>query len=102
MVLDGAREIASNEADQLDFKLSKHAEEELVRRKIPRAFLDEVLQHPEQIIPQHGLEKVYQSRLDFGDDRIFLVRVIVDDTVSPAIVVTVYRTSKIKKYWREP
>lgn len=98
----GSEGNASNEANQLDFKLSKHAEDELVRRKIPRAFLDEVLQQPEQLVPQYGSEKVYQSRLDFGDGRIFLVRVIVDDTVSPAIVVTVYRTSRIKKYWREP
>ena len=102
MVIEGAKKVALNEANQLDFKLSKHAEEELGRRKIPRAFLDEVLQHPDQIVSQYGLEKVYQSRLAFGDDRIFLVRVIVDDTVSPAIVVTVYRTSKIEKYWREP
>lgn len=102
VVIEGTKEIASNEANQLDFRLSKHAEKELERRKIPRAFLDEVLQQPEQIVPQYGLEKVYQSRLAFGNDRIFLVRVIVDDTVSPAIVVTVYRTSKIKKYWREP
>ena len=102
MVIEGAKEIASNEGDQLEFKLSKHAEEELGRRNIPRAFLDEVLQQPEQIVAQYGWEKVYQSRLDFGEGKIFLVRVIVDDTVSPAIVVTVYRTSKIEKYWREP
>ena len=101
MVIEGTKRISSNEANLLDFKLSNHAEEELERRKIPRAFLDEVLQHPEQIVSQDGVEKVYQSRLDFGDGRIFLVRVIVDDTVNPAIVVTVYRTSKIKKYWRE-
>jgi hypothetical protein len=86
----------------LDFNLSKHAEEELGRRKIPRAFLDEVLRHPDQVVPERGTEKAYQSRFDFGNGRIFLVRVIVDDTVSPAIVVTVYRTSKIKKYWSEP
>ncbi len=30
----------------------------------------------------------------------FLLRVIVDDTAKPLMVVTVYRTSKINKYWR--
>jgi hypothetical protein len=73
-----------------------------LRREIPRSFIDEVLAHPEQVVPERGSEKAYQSRLDFGNGKIFLVRVIVNDTVSPAIVVTVYRTSKIKKYWREP
>ena len=31
-----------------------------------------------------------------------LVRVIVNDTIDPAKVVTVYRTNKISKYWRQP
>jgi hypothetical protein len=30
----------------------------------------------------------------------FLLRAIVADNVDPAVVVTVYRTSKISKYWR--
>jgi hypothetical protein len=85
----------------LSFRLSKHAEKELSRRNIPRTLLDEVLQCPEQIIVQLGSEKVYQSRVDLGAGKIYLVRVIVNDTVSPATVVTVYRTSRIKKYWRE-
>ena len=85
----------------MDFRLSRHAESELGRRNIPRTFVEEVLQHPEQVNPERGSEKAYQSRIDFGDGKIYLVRVIVDDSVSPAIVVTLYRTSKIKKYWRE-
>ena len=45
--------------------------------------------------------EVYQSRHDFGG-MIFLVRVVVDRSVAPAMVVTVYRTTKIGKYWRKP
>jgi len=37
-----------------------------------------------------------------GGGTISLLRAIVDDTVDPAIVVTVYRTSKIAKYWSAP
>ena len=44
-------------------------------------------------------KKTYQSQLDFGG-RIFLVRAIVAEDVVPNLVVTVYRTSKISKYWR--
>ncbi len=29
-----------------------------------------------------------------------LLRAVVDDSADPAVVVTVYRTSKIHKYWR--
>jgi len=32
----------------------------------------------------------------------YLVRVIVDEGVNPARVVTVYRTTKIEKYWNKP
>jgi len=46
------------------------------------------------------LKKVYQSKVDFGEGKIFLIRAVVDDTIIPATVVTVYRTSKIAKYWR--
>jgi len=38
--------------------------------------------------------------MDFGAGRTFLLRIIVDDTVEPAMVVTLYRTSKIDKYWK--
>lgn len=46
----------------MNFKLSKHAEEELVRRQIPRAFVNEVLEQPAQIIPERGYTKAYQSK----------------------------------------
>jgi hypothetical protein len=32
----------------------------------------------------------------------FLLRVIVDDGVDPAVVATVCRTTKIEKYWKNP
>jgi Domain of unknown function (DUF4258) len=86
----------------MNFNLSNHAEQELVLRRIPRALVDEVLHNPQQIVPERPPKKAYQSQLDFGGGRMFLLRVIVDDTVNPAIVVTVYRTSKISKYWRQP
>ena len=31
-----------------------------------------------------------------------LLRVIVDGSVDPAVVVTAYRTTKIEKYWGKP
>ena len=43
---------------------------------------------------------ILQSRARIGTHN-QLVRVFVDVDVSPAQVVTVYRTSKIDKYWSE-
>jgi len=83
---------------EMTFTLSRHAQEEIQRRAIPLALLESVLQHPQQVVPAQGGKKAYQSQLDLGGGRIFLLRAIVADNVDPAIVVTVYRTSKISKY----
>ena len=86
----------------MDFRLTAHAEGELARRGIPRPLLDQVLREPQQVVPGQGGRKAYQSQLDFGDGTIWLLRAIVDERVAPPMVITVYRTSKIDKYWRRP
>jgi hypothetical protein len=84
------------------FRYSGHAREELLRRGIPRKIADEVLRQPEQIVLERAPRKAYQSRVDFGNGKVLLVRLIVDETADPAVVVTAYRTSKVSKYWRQP
>lgn len=84
------------------FLLTRHAASELVRRSIPERLLAEVLLNPQQIVPAHGGCKAYQSKTDFGEGKIFLLRAIVDDRVDPMRVITVYRTSKVEKYWSKP
>ena len=84
----------------MKFRISNHAREEMERRRIPLALLESVLDSPQQVILEKGGKKAYQSKVDFGDGKIFLLRAIVDENADPAVVVTVYRTSKIEKYWR--
>lgn len=84
----------------MKFILSHHARLEMARRQIPLSLLEPVLQQPQQIVSEKRGRKGYQSQVDFGNGKIFLLRVIVEDAVDPANVVTVYRTSKIAKYWR--
>ena len=44
---------------------------------------------------------VYQSRVASGNPaKLYVVRIVVDTDPQPAEVVTVYRTSKVQKYWR--
>lgn len=64
--------------------------------------VERVVRQPEQIVAEHGVAKAYQSRVPNEDGTLSLVRVIVDDAVDPLTVITVYRTSKIAKYWRGP
>ena len=84
----------------MKFKLSKHVKEEMERRKISNSLLEIVLKQPEQIVSEYGGKKSYQSKINFGGGKIYLLRVIVDDTIEPASVITAYYTSKIEKYWR--
>jgi hypothetical protein len=83
------------------YRLSHHARQEMERRNIPFALVEEVLENPQQIAPERAGKTAYQSRQNIGG-KMFLVRVIVDDAVDPAVVVTVYRTTKVQKYWRTP
>ena len=73
--------------------------EELEKRKLPLSLLEEVLEAPEQKVPEVEEITCYQSRVEIDGKR-YLLRVMVNGTVSPPVVVTVYRTSKITKYWR--
>lgn len=85
----------------MNFQLSRHAQEEMLLRGIPLALVESVLEHPQQIVPEYGDKEAYQSKIAFGSGKIFLLRVIVAKDVEPPEVVTLYRTTKIEKYWRE-
>ena len=46
-----------------------------------------------------GVVVCYQAQVEINR-RLYLICVMVNETVTPARVVTVYRTSKITKYWK--
>ena len=83
------------------FRLSVHVKEEMTRRGIPLGLLESVLESPQQVVPTKEGKKAYQSQIDFGSGKMYLLRAIVLDDVEPPLVVTAYRTSKIQKYWRQ-
>lgn len=69
------------------------------KRNIPETLITEILSKPQKIIDQNG-KKVYQS-IVFIDGSKFLVMIFVNTQKKPNVVITVYLTSKISKYWRE-
>ncbi len=79
------------------FHFIEHALRELQRRSIPMQVVQDALEHPDQIVPNVEGREAYQKVIEVSDKR-YLLRIIVEhgDTV-----VTVYRTSKVKKYWSE-
>lgn len=83
--------------------LSDHVRLQAVRRGIDESIVQAVAEAPEQVVPVRAGREVRQSRVPFPpDDTPYLVRVFVDVSSSIETVVTVYRTSKIDKYWRTP
>ena len=79
--------------------ISKHAQEEMAIRGIPESILDVVMQTPGEIVPEKAELVAYQSVISFPEG-LMLLRAIVADQDQPMRIITVYRTSKIEKYWR--
>ena len=78
--------------------ISPHATALMARRGIGMSVVAEVLQTPEQRFPARPGRDVLQKRVDF-DGKTYVVRVFVDIDREPPEVVTVYRSSKVEKYW---
>lgn len=84
-----------------NFVITGHAFFEMKRRGLSEDVVRKVLASPEQKVSLRPGRVAFQSRMMIGaPERAYLVRVIVDVERQPAEVVTVYRTSKIAKYWR--
>ncbi len=83
-------------------RLTPHAADEASRRGLTEDHIQSVLINPQQIVPVSEGRKAYQSKIKLSDGRIMLIRAIVEDVSDERVVVTVYRTSKIAKYWRDP
>ena len=80
---------------------SNHAEEELVRRKISKKIIEQGVNEPEQILDFEDDIIIYQSIINFDNKKKYLVRAVVSENKDSKTLITVYKTSKIKKYWRE-
>ncbi|MBZ5621651.1 MAG: DUF4258 domain-containing protein [Acidobacteriia bacterium] len=85
----------------MDYRLSRHAEWEMTRRGIPLALVQAVMDHPEQRLADESRARrwIHQSRFRFEDGKMYLLRVVVAEDEQPPVIITVYRTSKIEKYW---
>lgn len=84
------------------FVFTQHALQEMTRRGISQEQVERVLTNPQQVEEVRPGRFVYQSIVEMEkENRAYLLRVFVDVDYMPPRVVTVYRTSKIAKYWRQ-
>ena len=85
----------------LNFVFTTHALVEMVRREISQENVRDILAKPEQAEMVREGRMVYQAKINMGEPpKTYILRVFVDIDRNPPYVVTVYRTSKIEKYWR--
>ena len=83
----------------MNYRLSDHAIKQIGDQDIAIDLLEKVLDSPEQIIEQSDKSKVYQSKLTQANNKTYLLRIFINDTFDPIVVISVYLTSKVKKYW---
>jgi hypothetical protein len=84
----------------MDVLISKHAHEQMLRRGINRETVLKVVSFPDQTMAdkEEPSKIIYQSIIN-ENDKMFLLRVFVNIDKQPNIIVTVYKTTKISKYY---
>jgi len=87
---------------QTDYVITEHALFEMKRRGLTEEMVHMVMSSPGQRVDVRPGRVVMQTALHMAEpEKTYLIRVIVDVDREPAEVVTVYRTSRISKYWRQ-
>ena len=79
---------------------SKHAEDEMKKRKIERRDALKVIKNPQQksvVGNLHVYQSIYSDKL-LGKE--MLLRVFIKESLKSLEIITMYKTSKIKKYWK--
>ena len=85
----------------MNFSLSKHAQIEIDRRGLSISLIQATLAEPEQVVDAKDGLQCYQSRFSNEHGEVTLLRIIVNSSKDPKVVVTAYQTSKVSKYWEE-
>jgi len=81
---------------------SEHALFEIEFRKIKKEDIEHLIKNPMQKMPAKKNRIIMQSRYyDNKENKEMLLRVIGEESENEFHVVTVYKSSKIEKYWKE-
>lgn len=84
----------------MNIVITEHARFEANRRNISEELIKSVIKNPKQKLPSKKGRVILQNRyLDEMEGKEMLLRVIGIESAEEFKVVTVYKTSKINKYW---
>jgi hypothetical protein len=84
----------------MNFEFALHTEEQMLIRSISKTNVLEIVHNPDQIVADNNDDsiKVYQSIIK-ENSQMFLLRVFVNIYKNPKLIVTLYKTTKISKYY---
>jgi hypothetical protein len=80
----------------MDKILSKHAKEQMRIRGISEDIIWKIISDNKIFTTENGVT-IYHGFIQ-NQKKLYLIRIFVNESVNPNLVITVYRTSKINKY----
>jgi len=84
----------------MEINLSNHARRQAERRGIPVDVLLDAARNPQQLLDSIEGRNICQSKMtDPGSGKEMPLRLVVKDVNDIRFIITVYKTSKIEKYW---
>jgi len=87
---------------QRRLEMTEHARGEALRRQLSEDTVLAVARNPEQRLDARSGREIRQSRIvDPASGKLYLIRVVVEFEAAGETIVTVYRTSRIRRYWRD-
>lgn len=81
----------------MEFEFSKHALQRMESRTISKEIVTTVINNPDSVLVRKESILVY-SKLVQESSKPYLYRVFLNKSKNPALIITVYKTSKIEKY----
>ncbi len=82
-----------------EFTFSKHALEQMLIRHISMEEALGTLQYADNVIKLEDEQYIYQKTFESVDKPKYLIRIFVNGNKNPGLIKTLYRTSKIYKYY---
>lgn len=81
----------------MNYIYSNHALEQMKARGISQEIVDAIIENPLQVILEDD-KKIVHGIIE-EDNTKYLIRIFVNRIKQPNLIITVYRTSKIDKYY---
>ena len=76
-----------------------HAQKKVARREVEATAVEQTLAQPDFVVPGQPPRRIFMRRyFDAVLQTDMLLRVVVEETAEEFVIVTLYKTSKFKKY----